>query len=56
MLAVSRQLTKSSVRAFGATAYPEAWVKLATKELKGAAPGLCCGCEMRSRFSELQDP
>ena len=37
MLAVSRQLTKTSVRAF-ATAYPEAWVKTASKELKGDAP------------------
>ena len=39
MLAVTRQLTKTSVRAFANAAYPETWVKLASKELKGASPG-----------------
>ena len=55
MLAVSRQLTKSSVRAFAVTPYPEAWVKLASKELKGASPGGWCHCHMTARYSELQD-
>ena len=36
MLAVSRQVAKTSVRAM--STYPEAWTKLASKELKGDAP------------------
>lgn len=43
MLAVSRQVAKSSVRCFAT--YPEAWTKIATKELKGDAP-----CNSLNRF------
>lgn len=39
MLAATRQLAKSSVRAMGICNYPEAWTKIATKELKGDSPG-----------------
>lgn len=62
MLAVTRQLTKTAVRTMGICNYPEAWTKIATKELKGASPETLCfktpeGIQMKPMFmkSDLKD-
>lgn len=56
MLAVTRQLTKTAVRTMGICNYPEAWTKIATKELKGASPGMESNCLVICRDPLFQDP
>ena len=55
MLAATRQLAKTSVRAMGICNYPEAWTKIATKELKGESPGKVRFKIVIFRDSLLQD-